>query len=70
MKTPSHDLFLLISSMSKTEKRYFKKFSELHGKEDNQYLLLFDAIAKQKEFDEDALKKRSEERRVGKECRL
>lgn len=57
MKTPSPDLFLLISSMSKTEKRYFKKFSELHGKEDNQYLLLFDAISKQKEYDEEALKK-------------
>lgn len=57
MKTPSHDLFLLINSMSKTEKRYFKKFSELHGKEDNQYLLLFDAIAKQKSFDEEGLKK-------------
>jgi len=57
MKTPSHDLFLLIKSLSKTEKRYFKKFSELHGKENNQYLLLFDAIAKQKQFDEEDLKK-------------
>ncbi|MBI3500525.1 MAG: hypothetical protein HY063_01925 [Bacteroidetes bacterium] len=57
MKTPSQDLFLLIQSLSKTEKRYFKKFSELHGKEDNKYLLLFDAIAKQKQFDEEALKK-------------
>ena len=57
MKTPSQDLFLLIKSLSKTEKRYFKKFSELHGKEDNNYLLLFDAIAKQKEFNEEELKK-------------
>ncbi|MBI4929929.1 MAG: hypothetical protein HY841_04140 [Bacteroidetes bacterium] len=57
MKTPSHDLFLLINSMSKTEKRYFKKFSELHGKQDNKYLLLFDAMAKQKEFDEESIKK-------------
>ena len=57
MKTPSQDLFLLIQSMSKTEKRYFKKFSELHGKEDNKYLMLFDAMAKQKTFDEEAIKK-------------
>lgn len=57
MKTPSQDLFLLVKSLSKTEKRYFKKFSDLHGKEDNQYLLLFDAIAKQKQFDEAELKK-------------
>src|SRR3990172_3171206 len=57
MKTPSQDLFLLIKSLSKTEKRYFKKFSDLHGKQDNQYLILFDAITKQKQFDEEALKK-------------
>ncbi len=57
MKTPSQDLFRLIHSMSKTEKRYFKKFSELHGKEDNKYLLLFDAIARQKEFDEEFIKR-------------
>ena len=57
MKTPSQDLFLLVNSLSKTEKRYFKKFSELHGKQDNNYLLLFDAIAKQKEFNEEELKK-------------
>lgn len=57
MKTPSQDLSLLINSMSKTEKRYFKKFSELHGKVGNKYLMLFDAISKQKTFDEEALKK-------------
>ncbi len=58
MKTPSDDLFLLIKSLSKTEKRYFKKFSDLHGKEDNQYLRLFDAIAAEKVYDEDALRKK------------
>lgn len=56
MKTPSQDLFHLIKSLSKTEKRYFKKFAELHGKEDNNYLLLFDAIVEQKEFNEQVLK--------------
>lgn len=58
MKTPSLDLFHLVKSLSKTEKRYFKKFSELHGKENNKYLLLFDAIVRQPEYDEEALKKK------------
>jgi hypothetical protein len=50
---PSKDLFELIKSMSQGEKTYFKKYSQLHtiGKE-NYYLLLFDAICKQKNYDE------------------
>ncbi|MCP4442779.1 MAG: hypothetical protein GY810_28070 [Aureispira sp.] len=59
MKTPSSDLFNLIHSLSKTEKRYFKTQAQRHvigGK--NSYVDLFDAIAMQKEFDEEKLKKK------------
>ncbi len=53
MKVPSTDLFDLIQSMSKTEKGYFKKYAKLHTIGDqNNYLRLFDVIAKQPEYDE------------------
>lgn len=49
----SKDLFILISSLSKSEKGYFKKFTSLHVRgEENQYVKLFDLIEKQKEYDE------------------
>lgn len=46
-------LFLLIKSLDRTEKAYFKKFAERHviGQENN-YLKLFDAIDRQAEYDE------------------
>lgn len=57
MKTPSDKLFLLISSLTRSEKRYFKRFSTIHAmKEGNSYLALFDAIEKQKTYDEEAIK--------------
>ena len=50
-------LFDLIRSLTKNEKGYFKKFSLAYSqKEDsNQYIQLFDAIDRQKEYDEDPL---------------
>lgn len=50
------DLFLLIKSLTRTEKRHFKLFASQHiiGKV-NKYVLLFDAINKQKIYDEQAL---------------
>ena len=50
-------LFDLIRTLTKNEKGYFKKFSQANSqKEDsNQYIQLFDAIDKQKEYDEDLL---------------
>jgi hypothetical protein len=52
----SLELFDLIRSLSQTEKAYFKRYSKLHvrGKSNN-YVLLFDAIEKQKEYNEPAL---------------
>jgi|GEM_PF-903319 len=47
------DLFELIQSMDAHEKGYFKKYTRLHGNAgDNNYLLLFDAINRQQEYNE------------------
>ncbi len=53
--TPNTDLFDLIHSLSRTEKRHFKLYSSMHG-EDKAYIKLFDAIEKQKKYDEQAIK--------------
>ncbi|MEM1323288.1 MAG: hypothetical protein AAGG75_23685 [Bacteroidota bacterium] len=59
MKTVSNDLFLLIKSLNKQEKRYFKLYASRHViGEKNQYVRLFDAIDRQKEYDEVKIKKR------------
>lgn len=52
---PSNDLFELIKSLSKSEKRFFKLSSSLQSGDKN-YLKIFDAIDRQKEYDEDMLK--------------
>jgi hypothetical protein len=56
--TPSEELHQLIQSMNMSEKRYFKIYSSRHviGKKNN-YIRLFDAVGKQKSYDEAALKK-------------
>lgn len=53
---PSTELFDLIKSLTKSEKRFFKLHSSLQAGDKN-YLRVFDAIDKQKVYDEDALKK-------------
>ena len=55
----SAQLHDLIHAMSGAEKRYFKVFSERHhpGSTKN-YVLLFDAIHDQKEYDDEALRER------------
>ena len=61
-KTPSDSLFRLIRSMSKSEKRHFKLYSSRHSVEENNYQKLFDAIDRQKNYDEEfILKKFSKE---------
>ncbi|MEI2674716.1 MAG: hypothetical protein V9F05_11800 [Chitinophagaceae bacterium] len=52
MKNPSNDLFQLIQSLSKSEKRYFKLFATRHFDKDNQYLKLFEAIETQLTYQE------------------
>lgn len=51
----SNQLFLLIQSMSKQEKRYFRIFSSRHSTEKNNYYTLYQVIERQKEYDEDAI---------------
>lgn len=53
---PSTELHDLIKSLSKSEKRFFKLHSSLQSGDKN-YLRIFDAIDKQKVYDEEALKK-------------
>ncbi len=52
---PSNELFDLIKSMTKSEKRFFKLSSSLQQGNKN-YMKVFDFIFAQKEFDEEALK--------------
>lgn len=51
----SNQLFLLIQSMSKQEKRYFRIFSSRHSNEKNNYYTLYQVIDRQKEYDEEAI---------------
>ena len=52
---PSTELFKLIKSLTKSEKRFFKLSSSLqHG--DKNYLKIFDFIEKQSNYDENELK--------------
>jgi len=55
-KKSSKDLFHLIKSLNKPEKRYFKLFARWHtfGKTNN-YIKLFEAIEKQKIYDENEI---------------
>ena len=56
----SNTLYDLISSMTMSEKRYFKLFSSRHVIGDsNDYIHLFNAIDKQKVYSEDQLRKAS-----------
>lgn len=52
---PSIELFKLIKTLTKSEKRFFKLSSSLQSGEKN-YLKIFDVIEKQDEYDEEALK--------------
>lgn len=52
---PSTELFDLIKSLTKSEKRFFKLSSSLQEGEKN-YLKIFDSIDKQEEYDEEEIK--------------
>ena len=63
-KLPSRDLFELIKSLSKSEKRYFKLFASWHVLGDgNNYVKLFDALEKQTIYIEQEIKKKVKARR-------
>ncbi|MBC8045570.1 MAG: hypothetical protein H7Y00_02110 [Fimbriimonadaceae bacterium] len=53
------DLHRLIESLSPSEKRYFKLFTVRQGlKDEKNYILLFDLIDKEDEYDEEKIKKK------------
>lgn len=57
MKKASTLLFDLIKSLSRSEKRYFSLYAQRHVLgEKNNYLLLFEAIARQEVYDESSLR--------------
>ncbi|HVZ41337.1 MAG TPA: hypothetical protein VHI13_18805 [Candidatus Kapabacteria bacterium] len=59
----SSDLFELITSLSKSEKRYFRIFASLHARDgSNKYLQLFDLIDAQREYNEEEVRARFQER--------
>jgi hypothetical protein len=58
-KMSSNNLYVLIKSLTSTEKGYVKKQSSVHViGEQNKYIKLFEAIDKQKEYDEKELIKK------------
>ena len=61
------DLYKLIKSLTKSEKRYFKIYSAQHTKnESNNYIILFDAIDQQENYDEEKLKRKFRKHTFGK----
>ncbi len=51
-------LYLLIHSLNKAEKRYFKRYAQRNARAaHSNYILLFDALARQRSYDEAKLKK-------------
>ena len=54
---PSNDLFQLIKSLTKQEKRYFKLFVSKYNNKHSNYLALFDAINKQSTYNENVIRK-------------
>lgn len=56
---PSTELFELVKSLSKSEKRFFKLSSSLQQGEKN-YLKIFEAIDKQDQYDEEIIKEQYE----------
>jgi len=57
MKTPSNDLYQLVKSLTKSEKRYFK-VNSVRGQKATKYLKIFEAMDQMDEYDEEELKKK------------
>lgn len=57
----------LIHSLDKNEKRYLKLYAQTMGKKGSHVLLLFDALARQKVYDEQKLKRKFREQKFTKQ---
>lgn len=56
---PTNELFLLIKSLNKNEKGYFKKFASINSKKgEGNYIRLFDCIDQMEEYDENQIRKK------------
>jgi hypothetical protein len=67
LKKRGNDLSLLIKSLGKSEKRYFRISASRHViGEKNTYLKLFDAIVQQEQYDEKAIKEIFKKQQMGK----
>ena len=53
-----NDLYELIQSLSKSEKRYFKLVATQHKKQQTDYLVLYEILEKQATYDEVQLQKK------------
>ncbi|KAB2842883.1 MAG: hypothetical protein F9K45_06600, partial [Melioribacteraceae bacterium] len=62
-------LFCLIKSLTKAEKRYFKLFASVNSADAN-YILLFDAIDSQNIYNEKAIKEKFKEKKFAKQLHV
>ena len=51
-------VFELVKSLTKHEKIFFKRYAEIHGKKEPNYIKLFNAMDSMKEYDEAKLRKK------------
>ena len=66
-ESKSGPLYVLIKSLSKSEKAYFKKFSSIHSSEkEKNYLKLFDLLDKMETFNQKIFEKRAFENSIAK----
>lgn len=64
VEQPSDSLFLLVKSLSKAEKRYFRIFCGKENFSSAGYLVLFDILNGMKAYDRDMLKKKIKEKNL------
>ncbi|MBL8000034.1 MAG: hypothetical protein JNL32_15535 [Candidatus Kapabacteria bacterium] len=66
----SDDLFHLIKSLTKSEKRYFKLFSQQQSGDDKNYMVLFDKIEEQHEYNEELILKQFADKQFAKQLHV
>ena len=67
MKKPSSDLFFLIKTLNKSEKRFFQQFAHRHTiKGENVYYQLFKVISEQSNYNEELAKQQFAGKKVAK----
>lgn len=67
---PPDKVFVLIKSLSKSEKRYFKRFASLHGSGLASYERLFDVMDRMTRYDETAVHEAFKKQRVARQLHV